>query len=56
MKPMPKKALMPMVVTWGRSARPGGDGDGAHDAASLRGVREGEAVREEFTMNSKSTG
>ena len=35
---------------------PGGDGNGAHDPASLRGVREGEAVREEFTMSSKTTG
>ena len=35
---------------------PGGDGDGAHDPASLRSVREGEVVREEFTMKSKFTG
>ena len=34
---------------------PGGDGNGAHDPASLRGVREGEAVREEFTMTSTTT-
>ena len=34
---------------------PGGDGDGVHDPASLRGVREGEVVPEEFTMKSKFT-
>ena len=35
---------------------PGGDGNGAHDPAALRGVREGEAVREELTMSSKTAG
>ncbi len=46
---------MPMVVTQGAVCACPEVTATVHDPASLRRVREGEAVREEFTMTSTTT-